>query len=657
VGTLVIGNREFNVDANVIPWMVSGWDATAERCIPTPGFPDSFNCITAYGERAKNRGLRRYATRPRLRQFGKTPSYDAVKSVIRKFVLHHDGCFNAKMCWNVLHNERGLSCHFIIDNEGEIYQTLNLGLMGFHAAEFNVDSIGVEFCNRGDVLLDPNYYSKKGMHRDIKPCKINGHTIKSWDFTKKQYESFALLARDLTKLLPNIPLEYPQEPGSPGQQSWGTIDYGGAMGYAGYIGHYHLTNQKWDPGPFDIKTFVKSIRGKLSFPVYTKFDPKAPPPIEPPEIPENIDELRTTTKTLIDLNEQKADGGFFPVGPWGEQRLWHGGIHIPLQTGQQVYAAFPGRVLAARMGSESATGSNNFVLIRHDLSLGERAVRFWSLHMHLQDELTSGAKDKPPWLAKQTPIAGQTMLIDEPVEAGQLIGHVGAAGPEAVRRAQLHFEIFALEHLFDQLDGSRWEVVDGTGGGRFVDVDQVLTLIDTNSDRKLSGTEISTFYRGGGGQQFHMLATYHVSEWTTEPDWKDSLRSTDDFQGMKGTELDAMVDDQVVPGLWWTDDVALHAGLPTTGEVVHYHPLKFIAWYNEKILDADVAAAASGRNDVDEKQAVKTVAVGLTDDFGDVAGEHAMSESIDEEDPCDKQIDLADMVEGFDAKPKPGCEE
>ena len=87
------------------------------------------------------------------------PPLDAVKAVIKQFVIHHDGCTSADMCFTVLQNERGLSCHFLIDNDGTIYQTIDLALMAYHAAEWNTASIGVEFCNRGDAKKEPNYYS------------------------------------------------------------------------------------------------------------------------------------------------------------------------------------------------------------------------------------------------------------------------------------------------------------------------------------------------------------------------------------------------------------------------------------------------------------------------------------------------------------------
>src|SRR5947207_3046629 len=152
-GKLIIAGQYFHVDAPVINFREPPfWDATREFCMPTASDPNPHckpggvpygNLPTPYSKR--------YSTRPMLRRYGNNPPLDAVKSVVRQFVIHHDGCNSADMCFSVLQNERGLSVHFLIDNDGTIYQTIDLGLMAYHASEWNVNSIGVELCNRGDA--------------------------------------------------------------------------------------------------------------------------------------------------------------------------------------------------------------------------------------------------------------------------------------------------------------------------------------------------------------------------------------------------------------------------------------------------------------------------------------------------------------------------
>src|SRR5262245_32719066 len=134
-GNLIIGGQTFKVDAPIVNWHEPPyWDATREVCIPTVTDP-SPQCVGGVPYTLPGQTYtRRYALRPTLRQYGNNPKYEAVKSVVRQFVVHHDGCSSSDMCFSVLQNERGLSVHFMIDNDGTIYQTIDLGLMAYHAA-------------------------------------------------------------------------------------------------------------------------------------------------------------------------------------------------------------------------------------------------------------------------------------------------------------------------------------------------------------------------------------------------------------------------------------------------------------------------------------------------------------------------------------------
>jgi N-acetyl-anhydromuramyl-L-alanine amidase AmpD len=644
MGELIIAGRRFAIEAPLINWHQSGWDATAERCLPVPGHGACPDGITPYGAKAMNRSPRRYALRPQLRRYQHSPPLEAVKALVRQFVLHHDGCSSAAMCWNVLHNERGLSCHFLIDNDGTIYQTLDIAFMAYHAAQFNVSSIGVEFSNRGDAKKEPDFYLRRSQKRDVRACKINGHTYLAYDFTRAQYDSFTRLARALTRLLPNLPVEYPQK--APGEQAWETLAT--ASGYAGYLGHYHCTAAKWDPGPFDIKAFCKKLRGTFSFPMFPRHDEKRPAN-EKPEVPARVDELKAMARQLFDANEQLADGGYFPVGPWGQSRLWHGGVHLAGAAGQPLFSPFPGRVVAARMSAPSAVGSTSFVLLRHELTLGAAHVRFFSLFMHVLAE--RDGKALPEWMTRDGWKAhlgkGTIALLDEPVEAGQLVAHMGSAGPDELSRPQVHLEIFSTSPLFTELEASPWEVVDGTAGGRFCDVPEIRQIIDSDRDGTLSRRELSEFYRSGGDDVLRYQVTLHASEWTAEPAWAEALRTPSDFRDVPAAELEALVAEQILPGLWWNAEVARHARLPIDGVVYHYHPISFLRWFNEKLLETGATEEAVNAADA------RSPPPGVTDDLGDESGAHAVSAAEIAEDECDKALTLELLVQGYDA---PECE-
>ncbi len=624
------------------------WNSTVEGLIDlNTGYMTQAGGCT--GPTAKNRGPRRFSTRPALRRMP-NPSLSAVQAVIKKFVLHHDGVNSSQVCMNVLHNERGLSCHFLIDNDGTIYQTLDLALMGYHAAAFNSDSIGVEFCNRG-ILDNPDYYATAAVKHPISDDYfINGHKMKSFDFTPQQYEAFYMLSGALVKHLPNLALEYPRDPQLPAKPAWGTVGPVTAEGdslpmpsFAGFCGHYHLTTRKWDPGPFDFKKWIDKLRGQRVFPVRVagaKGDDK-------PVIPENPVDLPAAIQPYYDANELTASAGFFPVGPWGTSRLWHGGIHLPAPADSPVYAPFAGRVIAARMGPDTDIGSSNFVLMRHDLTIASQAVRVYSLFMHLADE--SSASDPPGWMASsgtELDASVGVMGYDYVIDAGAVIGRVGTVGPGDLSSPQLHLEIFSTQRWFDRPD-SPFKLIDGSSMGRFCDDDGIDALIDKDKDQRLSRKEIADFYSGADNGPERDLITLHVTEWTSEPDWTEALQSRpQQFQkkwnGKKGkpkkTDADdedldiaRMVKEQLEPFLWWTDAVAKGLGLPSSGIVYHYHPLRFIEFAN--------AAHSSAETNV------KTQTVGI-DDNDDVEGNFGYVG-----DPPPQQLDLhlklENLVDGY----------
>ncbi len=694
---LYIAGRNFDIETphGIVNWTENGWDATKDTCIAVPGW--SYQCRPdggPYGPKALHRKLNRCSARPQLRRYGrqfadpdemkrKMP-LEAAQAVIRQFTIHWDGMYDSAGCFHVLQNERGLSCHFLLDNDGVIYQTLDLAMSGFHASEYNHVAIGVEICNRGDAKKWPHYYDKGelgnrsgryprtgGPNDDGKhPIRIHGHKVIGWGFTREQHESMTALAKALVKLLPNLPVEYPQT--SPGVQSWGLLGLNpqggerlGAINYSGYLGHYHITTRKWDPGPFDFKAFCEGLRGSRCFPMWTGMIDDSPD--AKPEIPEDLTEMEEGIAALYKRNEERAHGGYFPVGPWGDSRLWHGGVHLAGNEREPVYAPFNGRVMAARMGAQTAIGSANFVLVRHDMAVGTQSIRFYALYMHLYDE-TKEAAPVVPWMTRETWLEktaggkhkGEVVLLDEPVKAGEVIGRFGKAGPtvddEDLMKPQVHFEIFSSAELFadDEEWNSKWILVDGTAGGRFCEVEDLVDKIDLDKDKVMTRRELIDFFEGTAEKdQLRYMIVYSVSEWTDDPPWLEALLAPADFRG-KDAEVKAMVEEQITPFLWWDADLAKHARLPYDGVVYHYHPLTFIRWINEKILIA-AADPDNAIETVDAKDAEVATDVGLTVDLGDDSHEDdgdMISDRDLSDDDGDSMIELRHLIEGYAGDPE-----
>ena len=641
MGKIWIAGVGFDVDARVVRWDEGPrFDGHAPRCInpsqPCPG--GGVNPFSPYMGKPR---VARIAKRPALRSLGDNPTLRAAQAVIRQFVLHHDGCPTAASCFNVLHNERGLSCHFLLDNDGTIYQTVDLAYMAFHAAGFNAGSVGIELCNRGDAKKAPDYYARRGHRRDVTTCRIHGHTYLAFDYTGAQYEAMKALARGLVRALPNLPAEYPQE--SPGYQAWGVLP--GVHGYSGLLGHYHTTRRKWDPGPFDFKKFCESIRGRMSFPLAVKG--------ERPDVPQDTEELRESCDALFRRNEVESEAGFFPVAPRGETRLWHGGVHLGAQRGAPVHAPFAGRVMAVRMGAFSAVGSGNLVLMRHDMSIGPTPVRFFSLYFHLEDERGREGQDGAPrWMDsaewKRAGGSARLVLLDEPVEAGDVIGRVGVGGPDDLQRPQIHFEVFAADEVLGKVQPGVFQVVDGTSGGRFLTDRQILDAIDRSPrDGKLSRREVLDFFHGSADRTLaRFYATLHVSEWTAQPSWVDALALSTDFEGMKKQEIEELVEEQIEPTLWWTDEVAQHARLPRDGVVYHYNPIAFVQFVNQKLMEANVLADVGvGAFSASEAREQPGDVLG---DIDDVAGESFVDPAELVEEDFGHELGLAELAAGFE---------
>ena len=627
----------FDVETNVVRWDDrGGFNAMLTRCTtnPRPTQPCRGGGVYPYSEHVPKRA-RRYRERPAMRgEF----NLAAAQGVIRQFILHHDGCPNARVCFNVLHNERGLSCHFLLDNDGTIYQTMDLGYMAFHAAGFNARSIGIEISNRGDAKRYPNYYRS----RDVTTCRIHDHTYLAYEYTEAQYEALEALGRALARALPNLPIDYPQD--SPGHQAWSIAEH--VRSYAGYLGHYHTTRRKWDPGPFDFKRFCERIRGRRSFPLTVRGDM--------PFVPTDTDELREKADELYRQSEEKLEGGYFPVGKLGKSKLWHGGLHLPGSRGQAVHAPFAGRLVAVRTGKSSGAGSANFVLLRHELSIGPSGIRFFTLFFHLADETgRAGEEDAPAWLEsdawRERGRPGQVVLLDEPVEAGHVVGRVGDAGPAQYRSPQIHFEIFASEDIsavVQPMGQTNWIVIDGTPGGRFSEDQGVLAGLDADGDGQLSRRELIDFFAGDPNRTLvRYLATLHVSEWTETPDWLETLERVPELSDRDRSELERLVQDQIQPTVWWTPEVAQHTRLPRDGVVYHYHPITFLKYANEKLLEAQ-ALADVGVGAFSADEAAETPE-GVYDDREDVSGSSFVEEAELEEEDFGRDLTLEDLMKGF----------
>jgi N-acetylmuramoyl-L-alanine amidase len=203
-------------------------------------------------------------------------------------VIHYDAVGSAERCFRALHDNRGLSVHFLLDLDGTIYQTLDLREKAFHARDANDWSVGVEIANigghstpkllqewygrdeEGDVrnLFPERARLGRQLRRDYvaRPARqeliagtIHRTKLVQYDYTKAQYESLMRLAAGLSAVFPRITLDAPRD--RQGNVLTTALPERSRASFEGIVGHCHLDEKKYDPGPaFDWDVVLRGAR-------------------------------------------------------------------------------------------------------------------------------------------------------------------------------------------------------------------------------------------------------------------------------------------------------------------------------------------------------------------------------------------------------------
>lgn len=195
-----------------------------------------------------------------------------VAEVIDTIVLHYDACGSSSRCFHILHDIRGLSCHFLLDVDGTIYQTLDVKERAWHAGVANDRSIGIEIAHFGAAPTPEGadrYYSVENDLARLDPAavegtsaegtagipsrdplfsgEIHGQQLFQRDFTEAQYRALESLLITLCRTLQGIEPTVPRLPdGSVQDRLRGEIE---DQPVAGIVGHWHVGTHKVDPGP------------------------------------------------------------------------------------------------------------------------------------------------------------------------------------------------------------------------------------------------------------------------------------------------------------------------------------------------------------------------------------------------------------------------
>ena len=182
------------------------------------------------------------------------------KRNIRLFVNHWDVCLDSTRCNDVL-NKRGISVHFLIDNDGTIFQTLDMQHGAWHGSSGRVNraSVGVEISNAYYPKYQ-NWYEKRGFGErpTMKGVVVHGQKLPEflgfYDIQIQAAQALWKAIESTTAVEYKAPLD---DNGNTSTKYEQDVVYGK---FAGIVSHYHCSKKKIDCGGMDIKALIEEIK-------------------------------------------------------------------------------------------------------------------------------------------------------------------------------------------------------------------------------------------------------------------------------------------------------------------------------------------------------------------------------------------------------------
>jgi len=174
-------------------------------------------------------------------------------------VTHWDVCLSAESCKRVL-DKRGISTHFVIDNDGTIVQLVDCNDIAWHAGNRKVNnaSIGIDFSNAYYTKYQSTYikngFGERPVLRDsvVHGVKLNPHL----GYYPAQILAYKALLEFLNKTY-GIELECPLD--ESGNLLKGVFEPASKGVYNGVVCHYHLTRRKIDTAGLELKKIINEI--------------------------------------------------------------------------------------------------------------------------------------------------------------------------------------------------------------------------------------------------------------------------------------------------------------------------------------------------------------------------------------------------------------
>lgn len=183
------------------------------------------------------------------------------KTPIDLGVIHWTGGEGgAESVYRVL-DARELASEFAMETDGDIYQFADpIRVDTYDVGPYNPRSFGIEIANYG-FRDDPSEIPRAGRARPLYDCTIRGKPRKLAAFSDAQIRALVAWCDQMSELIPTVPRCLP---GQNGRLFTGTMSRSQAARYSGWLGHFHLSASKSDPGTQPLEALLASGRFRLS---------------------------------------------------------------------------------------------------------------------------------------------------------------------------------------------------------------------------------------------------------------------------------------------------------------------------------------------------------------------------------------------------------
>lgn len=188
-------------------------------------------------------------------------SYKEVNDKVRKpslIIVHWDCCLSAKSCCETL-ARRGISTHFIVDNDSTIFQTVSTNDITWNCGTDENDiSVSIDVSDAFYTKYNKIYVQKGFGERPIVVgAKCHGKVIAPFlDFYDCQKQALKALIKSIAEAY-NIPLVCPTD--KSGKMITTVYKPAQDQTFHGIVSHMHLKNDKLDCCNLDLVELLKEI--------------------------------------------------------------------------------------------------------------------------------------------------------------------------------------------------------------------------------------------------------------------------------------------------------------------------------------------------------------------------------------------------------------